>query len=175
MSLLDNVRDVLAKSEGMSVDELCVALGMENDRGTVMKCCTNAKYQGRLIGAMENGHVVYRLAPDGVVPKQKANPTQNAEGAKVAPPGASSKKPKLERVRKAARKTTEQRKRDFFAAAETAEKTLKALQFNVTTAADAIEVYVHSVVDPVTYTALKNAHVSALAALEAFSAQGAEA
>lgn len=91
------------------------------------------------------------------------------------PPGATSKKPKLERPRKSATKTMAQRKRDFFAAAETAEKTLKALQFNVTTAADAIEVYVHSVVDPVTYTALKNAHVSALAALEAFSAQGAEA
>lgn len=175
MNLFDNIRDVLAKSEGMNVYDLCVALGMEDGRSLVQKCCSNARYEGRLTSAIEGGKVVYRLPAEGTArratskPKahtnQNAHPNQKADGA-VSPPVASSKKPKLERVTNAV-----PRRRDFLAACESADKTLKALTFAASTADDALQVYLHSVADPAIYDALKAARDQAHAAVAAFTSR----
>jgi hypothetical protein len=66
---------------------------MEEDRPTVMKCCTNAKYQGRLVGAVENGHVVYRLAPAGTAPAKAAAPSSKKTRAAQASPQAIDSTP----------------------------------------------------------------------------------
>lgn len=167
-TLIDQIRDALRQSEGMTIAQLADAIGEEHRR--VAMTCYEAKGRGVLTIRKEDGGMVYALNTDTAAAKPKTSPMQNVEGAAaVPPPGASSKKPKLERPRKAA-----PRKRDFFAAAESADKTLKALQFSRQTAADALQVYIHSCVDPEIFGALQSAVHGAQAAIDKFSAGGAE-
>lgn len=112
------------------------------------------------------------------VAKRAAWCTRSTPTAPYPPPVAKAKKPKLTSPPQNAegkQKAKPARKRDFLAACETSEKTLKALQFNASTADDALQVYVHSVADPAIYNALKDASDRAHAAVALFSAQGAEA
>jgi hypothetical protein len=99
-----------------------------------------------------------------------------AEGSKpvgeaiivAAPKAAATKKP----AKTTGRNGEAPQPRDFLAAAESAQKTLKALEFSHSTAADALDVYLYSVADPVIYRALRDSEQSAKAALERFVAQG---
>lgn len=63
-------------------------------------------------------------------------------------------------------------KRDFLAAAEDAQRVLKALEFSRSTASDALDLYVASVVDADIYAALKRSANDAQAALDAYVAGG---
>lgn len=162
MNLFDNIRYVLAKSEGMNVYDLCVALGMEDGRSLVQKCCSNARYQGRLTSAIEGGKVVYRLPAEGAARTPPPKPPKPAS----ARADTSNKPPAPAPVKKAT-----PRRRDFLAACESADKTLKALTFAASTADDALQVYLHSVADPAIYDPLKAASDQAHAAVAAFTSR----
>lgn len=137
-----------------------------------------------MIAHAEDGRLVFALNPDGATPQPSTNPNQNAEGSTATAPDAEANKSKtrgpwskfgsLNGVPKAkeSKPTEAPRKRDFFAAAESADKTLKALLFSRQTAADALQVYVHLCVDPEIYNALQNAVHGTQAAIDKFSAGG---
>jgi len=165
MSLAQQIRDALRDSEGMTLAQLADAIGEDAKR--IGMTCSERRTAGEFISRREEGSVVYALNPNGAAPKQKAHPPQNAEGKQaVPPPGARSKKPKLQKA------AATPKRRDFLAAAETADKTLKALMFAASTADDALQVYLHSVADPFIYGALKQARDHAQAAVAAFTSQG---
>lgn len=165
MSLTDEIRNAVRKAEGLNLDQLMEALYEGADRNTVSTIANQRVRGGEFLVAVEEGRRVYRPNPDFVPGKS----VPKAEGA-VPPAATKAKKPRRDTNRETNTKQTGSRKRDFLAACETAEKTLKALKFAADTAADALEVYVHSVADPAIYGALKASRDQSRAALDAFVA-----
>jgi len=159
MSLVQQIRDALRDSEGMTVAQLADALSA--DAGAVSKACSQLKWKGEFISQRDGATVVYAPAMPG-----------GESGSPTIP--KKTKKTKSKQLDAAAPKAAAQRKRDFIAASESAEKTLKALQFSANTTDDALQVYVHSVVDVAIYAPLKSAADQARAALDAFVTQGTE-
>lgn len=170
-TITDAIRDAVRQGP-LSLDQIMDVIGDITDRSTASTIISQRKRAGEFSCSIEDGKAVYTLV-EGYKPNysSKPNANQNAEGS-TQPPAATSKKPKLA-TRQDAKKIA-RAKRDFFAAAESADKTLKALLFSRQTAADALEVYVHSCVDPEIYKSLQYAVNASQAAIDKFSAGGAE-
>lgn len=94
-----------------------------------------------------------------------------AEG--VPTPAISASKERKTTASK--RATTPERKRDFLAASEDAQRVLQGLEFSHRVAKDALDLYVASVVNPVIFTALTKAVTETRAALDAFVEPGRKA
>jgi hypothetical protein len=88
------------------------------------------------------------------------------------PAVSASKEPPATASKKA---TAPERKRDFLAAAENAQRVLQGLEFSHRVAKDALDLYVASVVNPLIFTALTKAVTETRAALDAFVEPGRKA
>ena len=84
MSLVQQIRDALRDSEGMTLAQLADAIGEDAKR--IGMTCSERRTAGEFISRREEGSVVYALNPNGAAPKQKAHPPQNAEGKQAVPP-----------------------------------------------------------------------------------------
>ena len=177
-TITDAIRDAI-RNGPMSLDRIMDVIGDITDRSTARTIISQRKRAGEFSCAIEDGKPVYAYVEGykpNYSPKSKAGTNQNAEGStQPPPPVATSKKPKLETPHEKGRvERLHRKRRDFFVAAESADKTLKALLFSRQTAADALEVYVHSCVDPEIYQSLQYAVNASQAAIDKFSAGGAE-
>ena len=145
MSLIQQIRDALRDSGGMTVAQLADALGEEQKR--IAATCYEAKGRGVLTSRHEDGGVVYALNTDGDAPKPRMaglGEQQNAPAQAPAPVLAVPNSPQG---------------RDTIAA---------ALQSAYIKADEALDAYVRSVANPTIYGALKQARDHAGAAWRAF-------
>jgi len=154
MSLIQQIRDALGDSGGMTTAQLADALGEEQKR--IAATCYEAKGRGVLTSRHEDGGVVYALNTDGAAPKPRPQFVQIGEQQNL-PTQAPATRPRKSAPAPAIPNSPEGR--DTIAA---------ALQSAYTKADEALDAYVRSVANPTIYGALKQARDHAGAAWRAF-------